>query len=88
MSYEPIDLFYTHLDIDPKGAGNRDRTDNILVGGQTLCQLSYTRRMNEPKFGYYGAAKGVRTLDILITGQALCQLSYSGGLSDRADSDR
>ena len=33
------------MQADYLGAGNRDRTDDILLGRQTLYHLSYTRKI-------------------------------------------
>ena len=56
------------------GAGDWNRTHNLLITNQLLCQLSYTS-----KHAHWGGALGWnRTADIRIFSPALYQLSYQG----------
>ena len=54
----------------PPGAGDRSRTNNLLITNQLLCQLSYTSR--------YGALGRNRTTDTGIFSPLLYLLSYQG----------
>ena len=56
------------------GAGDWNRTHNLLITNQLLCQLSYTS-----KFARLGGALGWnRTADIWIFSPPLYHLSYQG----------
>ena len=56
------------------GAGDRNRTNNLLITNQLLCQLSYTSI--PPARG--GALGWNRTADIWIFSPPLYHLSYQG----------
>ncbi len=56
------------------GAGDRNRTNNLLITNQLLCQLSYTS--TTPFRG--GALGWNRTADIWIFSPPLYHLSYQG----------
>ena len=52
------------------GAGDRIRTDDILLGKQTLCQLSYTRiekMLARPDGPVYRLAVATRTRGPYVT---------------------
>lgn len=51
---------------------NRFRTYDLLFFTQTLCQLSYIRKI------VYGAEERIRTSHIRFTRAALYQMSYLG----------
>ena len=57
------------------GAGDGNRTCNLLITNQLLCQLSY--------IGSYGASGRNRTSDTGIFSPLLYQLSYRGKLATR-----
>ena len=54
------------------GAGNRNRTYNLLITSQLLCQLSYASILN-----FHGGHNRARTCDPLLVRQMLSQLSYA-----------
>ena len=63
-------------EVDGKiGAGDWNRTHNLLITNQLLCQLSYT---STPYQKNSGALGWNRTADIRIFSPALYQLSYQG----------
>ncbi len=61
---------YIKLNFLTDGAGGRNRTCNLLITNQLLCQLSYT--------GKGGALGRNRTTDRRIFSPLLYQLSYQG----------
>ena len=61
---------FGHSGISPHGAGDRNRTNNLLITNQLLCQLSYTSRC--------GALGRNRTTDTGIFSPLLYRLSYQG----------
>ena len=54
------------------GADNRNRTDNLLITSQLLCQLSHVSI-----YLFYGGRNRDRTCDPLLVRQVLSQLSYA-----------
>ena len=57
------------------GAGDRNRTSNLLITNQLLCQLSYTSPI---AIFRYGASGRNRTTDTGIFSPLLYRLSYRG----------
>ena len=57
------------------GAGDRNRTSNLLITNQLLCQLSYTSPIAIFRFGASGRN---RTTDTGIFSPLLYRLSYRG----------
>ena len=58
------------------GAGEKNRTPNLLITSQLLCLLSYTSIFN-------GASERNRTTDTGIFSPLLYQLSYRGIMATR-----
>ena len=57
------------------GAGDWNRTRNLLITNQLLCQLSYTSKKTD---NFFGALGWNRTADIWIFSPPLYRLSYQG----------
>ena len=70
-----INFYPAHIRGREFGAGDWNRTHNLLITNQLLCQLSYT---STPYQKDSGALGWNRTADIRIFSPALYQLSYQG----------